>query len=176
MPRHKDFEIWYDEEKQKYRFSVEYWGAYSADTKEEIQKKATRVRSAVKRRLKEIDAENKAYYKRLEQKERELLSQLKEHRKRTRVKESIKFSDLTPSEQRALIKMIEKDYDEIKIKSRFDINSHTIAALKQKRKEHVCTNIQPDETLSNTSRNGIVLPWYSADVIGNRYTGCIRDE
>jgi hypothetical protein len=176
MPRHKDFEIWYDEERQRYRFSVEYWGAYSAPTKKEIEHKVACVRRDVKKRLKEIELENKAYYERIARKEEAFRRMLKSNKEQSKAKYDVRFGDLSSAEQHQLLKMIERGADELLIKNKFDVNSHTIAALRHKRKKNVLKNIQKDETLPDASGCRIVMPSYAKTVIGNRYTGCLRDK
>ena len=172
MPRHKDFEIWYDEERQRYCFSVEYWGGYSAKTLEEIEQKLKRARRDIKARLKEIDRQNKAYYKRLEMKEEQLKRELKEHKSRAKEKNSILlYKDLSAQEQKMLLKMILEGRDELQIKDIIPVNSSTIAALRKRRNENVCRNVQENENVSESSGRRIIMPGYTTKIIGNKRLG-----
>ena len=176
MPRHKDFEIWYDEERQKYRFSVEYWGAYSATTKKEIEHKVASVRRDVKRKLKEIEIANQKYYKRLAEKEEKMLWLLKDAKNNHTKKALLKFNDLSSLDRKELLNMIKGGKDEIKIKEKFEVNTQTIAALKRRINENVLKDIRPDETLSNDGGSRIIMPAYAETVIGNRHAGRLRDK
>jgi hypothetical protein len=147
MPRHKDFEIWFDEETQRYRFSVEYWGGYGAKTLEEIELKVKVVRNQVKARLREIDAQNKAYYAKLARQEYLLKQALKEHRDRSSLEEEVAYSDLHPSEQRIVRRMIRNGADELEIKNKFNIKSTSIGQLRRWENENVCNDIPKDEIL-----------------------------
>lgn len=141
MPRHKDFEIWYDEETQRYRFSVEYWGSYSGRTLEEIRNKVKRVRMAVKVRLKEIDKENKAYYARLAKEEEEFKLMLRKHKEWTQRADTVFFAELKLNERRILLEMIKNGASELEIKERFNVNSSTIARLRRGVQDDVCENV-----------------------------------
>ncbi len=141
MPAHKDFEIWWDEETQKYRFSVEYWGSYSGRTLEEIKNKVKRVRMAVKIRLKEIDKENKAYYARLAKEEEELKLMLRKYKEWTQRVETVLFTELKLSERRILLEMIKNGATELEIKEKFNVNSSTIAQLRRRMNENVCEDV-----------------------------------
>ena len=171
MPRHKDFEIWFDEETQRYRFSVEYWGSYGAKTLKEIKERQTRVRSAVAHRLKEIDRQNKEYYKKLATMEDSLKRELKKARTKEAKHYSVKYKELTPSERTKLLKMIRAGADELEIKNVIPVNASTISALRAKRNEHVREHISKDEVLSNTGRSRIIMPEYTNQTIGKRRLG-----
>lgn len=173
MPRHKDFEIWYDEETQRYRFSVEYWGSYGAKTLEEIQERRNRVRSQVAKRLREIERQNQEYYKRLAAKEEKLKRELREAKSACRAESVVRYKDLTAKERIKLLQMVCNGADELEIKKLFPVNSSTIASLRtaSKRDKNVCKTLQKNETLSDSSRCGIIMPSYTADVIGNDRLG-----
>ena len=141
MPAHKDFEIWWDEETQKYRFTVEYWGSYSGRTLEEIKNKVKRVRMAVKIRLKEIDKENKAYYARLAKEEEEFKLMLRKYKEWTQRVETVLFTELKLSERRILLEMIKNGATELEIKEKFNVNSSTIAQLRRRMNENVCEDV-----------------------------------
>jgi hypothetical protein len=141
MQVHKDFEIWWDEETQKYRFSVEYWGNYSGRTLEEIKNKVKRVRMAVKIRLKEIDKENKAYYARLAKEEEEFKLMLRKYKEWTQRVETVLFTELKLSERRILLEMIKNGATELEIKEKFNVNSSTIAQLRRRMNENVCEDV-----------------------------------
>lgn len=130
MPRHKDFEIWYDEERQRYRFSVEYWGTYSGKTLKEIQNKVVRVKYAVKNRLKEIEEENKAYYARLAKQEEDFRRVLKRYKEEQKLQDCLYYNDLRPAEQRLLTRLVCKGADELEIKKTLNVNSATIAQIR----------------------------------------------
>lgn len=170
MPRHKDFEIWFDEETQRYRFSVEYWGSYGAKTLEEIHEKRKHVRSAVTRRLKEIDRQNKEYYKKLAAREDALKRELKKARSKEE-KYAVKYKDLKPAERTKLLRMIRAGADELEIKNVIPVNASTISALRTKRGEHVREHIPKDEVLSNSGRSRIIMPEYTNQTIGKRRLG-----
>jgi hypothetical protein len=170
MPRHKDFEIWFDEETQRYRFSVEYWGGYGAKTREEIEEKVKRVRRDVRARLRQIDEQNKAYYARLARQEELLKKELKAFKANSKKEFNfLKYKELSVSERAKLLRMIFDGFDELEIKKIIPVNSSTIAALKNKREKNVCKNIQKHETVSGTSRSGVIMPSYSTDVLGGRH-------
>lgn len=142
MPRHKDFEIWYDEETQRYRFSVEYWGSYGAKTLEEIQERRNSVRSQVAKRLREIERQNQEYYKRLAAKEEKFKRELREAKSAYRADSVVRYKDLTAKERTKLLKMVCNGADELEIKKLFPVNSSTIAALRtaSKRKKKCMRN------------------------------------
>lgn len=141
MPAHKDFEIWYDEEMGKYRFSVEYWGSYSGRTLEEIKNKVKKVRMAVKIRLKEIDKENKAYYARLAKEEEEFKLMLRKYKEWTQRADTVLFTELKLNERRILLEMIKNGATELDIKEKFNVNSSTIAQLRRRMNENVCEDV-----------------------------------
>ena len=80
----EDFEIYttrgYDG-KIRYAFNVEYYGHYVCDTMEQAVKKVEIVKQRVKRRLEDIERQNRAYYKRLELKQRIMLKELKDNKR-----------------------------------------------------------------------------------------------
>lgn len=141
MPAHKDFEIWWDEETQKYRFTVEYWGSYSGRTLEEIKNKVKRVRMAVKTRLKEIDKENKAYYARLAKEEEEFKLMLRKYKEWSQRADTVLFTELKLNERRILLEMIKNGAAELEIKEKFNVNSSTIAQLRRRMNENVCEDV-----------------------------------
>lgn len=141
MPAHKDFEIWYDEEMEKYRFTVEYWGSYSGRTLEEIKNKVKKVRMAVKTRLKEIDKENKAYYARLAKEEEEFKLMLRKYKEWTQRADTVLFTELKLNERRILLEMIKNGATELDIKEKFNVNSSTIAQLRRRMNENVCEDV-----------------------------------
>jgi hypothetical protein len=168
MPLHKDFEIWFDEETQRYRFSVEYWGSYGAKTREEIEEKVKKARRDVKARLRKIDEQNKAYYAKMARKEEQLKKELKAFKHRKDDSVFLKYKELSPEERKKLLKMILDGFDELKIKELIPVNSSTIAALKKQKKEKdVRENIPKNETLPRTSERRIIMPSYTKDVIKN---------
>jgi hypothetical protein len=173
MPRRKDFEIWYDEKTERYRFSVEYWGSYGANTLESIKEKRAQVKSAVARRLKEIEKQNAAYYKRLAAKEEQLKNTLKEAKHKSNASQYVKFKDLPQADRIKLLKMIWAGADELEIKQKFLVKASTIAALRtaEERKKYVCETVQKDETLPRIGECRIIVPSYAADVIGNDRLG-----
>lgn len=141
MPAHKDFEIWWDEETQKYRFTVEYWGSYSGRTLEETKNKVKRVRMAVKIRLKEIDKENKAYYARLAKEEEEFKLMLRKYKEWVQRADTVLFTELKLNERRILLEMIKNGASELEIKEKFNVNSSTIAQLRRRMNENVCEDV-----------------------------------
>lgn len=141
MPAHKDFEIWYDKEMEKYRFSVEYWGSYSGRTLEEIRSKVKKVRMAVKIRLKEIDKENKAYYARLAKEEEEFKLMLRKYKEWTQRADTVLFTELKLNERRILLEMIKNGATELEIKEKFNVNSSTIVQLRRRMNENVCEDV-----------------------------------
>lgn len=173
MPRHKDYEIWYDEKTERYRFTVEYWGSYGAKTLEEIHERINKVRSQVAKRLRDIERQNQEYYKRLAAKEEKLKQELKNARHDSKERSVLRYKDLTNAERVQLLKMIWAGADELEIKEKFPINSGTIAALRtaNKREKNVCEPVQKNETLPDDGRCRIIMPAYTADVIKRRYVG-----
>lgn len=69
----EDFEIYefIRNGKQWYGFQVEYYGKYAAPTKEKILELRKKIRQEVKEKLQWIDEENKKYYARLAEEERQ---------------------------------------------------------------------------------------------------------
>ena len=80
MSTREDFEIYTirSGERTWYKFRVEYFGAYSAASMEEILKIRERVRRQVKARLEWVEEENKKYYARMAEQERQRALLLKE--------------------------------------------------------------------------------------------------
>lgn len=171
MPRHKDFEIWYDAKTERYRFAVEYWGSYGAKTLKDIHERRNRVRSQVTKRLKEIEKQNQEYYAKLAAKEERLKQELKKAKERHKQEYVVKYKDLTNAERINLLKMIWAGADELEIKRLFPVNSSTIAAIrtKAKREKNVCEPIQKNETIPRTGGCRIVMPAYTTDIIGDKH-------
>lgn len=69
----EDFEIYEftRDDKTWYGFRVQYYGIYSSPTKEGIYKLRDKIRQEVKEKLEWIDQENKKYYARMAEEERQ---------------------------------------------------------------------------------------------------------
>lgn len=80
MSTREDFEIYTINSGGRiwYKFRVEYFGAYSAASMEEILKIRERVREQVKARLEWVEEENQKYYARMAKQERQRALLLKE--------------------------------------------------------------------------------------------------
>lgn len=111
MAQREDFEIYefIRNDQQWYGFKVDYYGVYSAPSKEKILELRTKIKREVKEKLDWIEKENQKYYARLakeEEKRASLLHEAKEIERNIMHMLSIGPDNLTKEEKKQRVKLI----------------------------------------------------------------------
>lgn len=137
----EDFVPYFDKIRNKWAISIQYLGVWYYKTEENAQKAIADLMRYREKVLKEIDKQNRQYYRKLMSEANDTKRALKDYRRWSAQRTTRTIKQLSVCERKELRSMVANGYDEEQIKERFEVSTATIGQIRKNQREKQWKNL-----------------------------------